>query len=674
MKEVSLSTEPQYPLPPTEEAREKNKGLPSHPIEHISEGLLEKILVGWFLIFYGLILIRNAWLSDDAYITLRVVDNFVNGYGLRYNIDERVQAFTHPLWMFLLSGVYSVTREGYLTLLFLCFVASLMSVACVAFRMAATPMSALLTLLSLILSQSFMDYSTSGLENPLTHLLALSMLILYLKREPCFRTVLLMAFLMCLSTLNRMDTILLFLPVLAVWVWQYGITRGMFTVILGFLPFVGWELFSILYYGFPFPNNAYAKLGADVGTGALFVQGLFYFLDSIETDPLTPLLIFLGILIPFLVKNWKHLPVILGVLFYLIYLLRIGGDFMSGRYFSTPFLLMVALIATYPLTTSIRVWPLPFVIVLVMGLSSSHPNLVLPERRSAPKEGEPISTGYISPRGIANERLFYFYRSGLIHVNPDFFIESENAFLHGNEHSHVKVAKCIGFYGYSCPRETHIIDIWALIDPLLARLPAIRADRGEGRVGHFERMIPDGYYETLESGEDRFTDRSLAEYYKALSQLTRADLFSPGRVQVIYDMNLGRYNHLIDTRRYLNPKMRLLKLDEVSAPKAENMSIDDPTLLRDWMEGLQVDLGAKRNCSRIEISLDPTTTYDLYFTAAPTEVGHLKIEPSPEKNGLALHEIQVPPQAVTSGYNLIRLFPEEPIEKIALGHIRLLDN
>ena len=42
-------------------------------------------------------LIRNLWIGDDAFITLRVVDNWVNGYGLTWNISERVQAFTHPL-------------------------------------------------------------------------------------------------------------------------------------------------------------------------------------------------------------------------------------------------------------------------------------------------------------------------------------------------------------------------------------------------------------------------------------------------------------------------------------------------------------------------------------------------------------------------------------------------
>ena len=54
--------------------------------------------------------LRLAWLSDDAYITLRSVENFTHGYGAVYNVGERVQSFTHPLWMLLLSGVYFPLR------------------------------------------------------------------------------------------------------------------------------------------------------------------------------------------------------------------------------------------------------------------------------------------------------------------------------------------------------------------------------------------------------------------------------------------------------------------------------------------------------------------------------------------------------------------------------------
>ena len=82
------------------------------------------IAAGPALVF-AVILIRTAWMSDDAYITLRTVDNFVHGYGLTWNVAERVQSYTHPLWMFLLSAVYFVTREAYYSTMALGAVVSL---------------------------------------------------------------------------------------------------------------------------------------------------------------------------------------------------------------------------------------------------------------------------------------------------------------------------------------------------------------------------------------------------------------------------------------------------------------------------------------------------------------------------------------------------------------------
>src|SRR5262245_66527524 len=57
-------------------------------------------IVFWTFCFLLLILVLgNAWVTEDAFITFRVVDNFVHGHGLRWNIDERVEAYTNPLWL-----------------------------------------------------------------------------------------------------------------------------------------------------------------------------------------------------------------------------------------------------------------------------------------------------------------------------------------------------------------------------------------------------------------------------------------------------------------------------------------------------------------------------------------------------------------------------------------------
>src|SRR5512145_1366375 len=77
---------------------------------------------------YATFVIRTSWVSDDAFITLRVVDNAVHGFGPRWNVDERVQAFTHPLWFLVLTAAYAVTREPYLTTTVLCWLASLLAI------------------------------------------------------------------------------------------------------------------------------------------------------------------------------------------------------------------------------------------------------------------------------------------------------------------------------------------------------------------------------------------------------------------------------------------------------------------------------------------------------------------------------------------------------------------
>src|SRR5688572_13322610 len=62
------------------------------------------------LFFYLLLIIRNSWISDDAMITFRVVENFLAGYGLGFNPFVRVQVFTHPLWMLVISFFYFLQR------------------------------------------------------------------------------------------------------------------------------------------------------------------------------------------------------------------------------------------------------------------------------------------------------------------------------------------------------------------------------------------------------------------------------------------------------------------------------------------------------------------------------------------------------------------------------------
>src|SRR5688500_7203088 len=65
--------------------------------------------VRWvWLVLFLVVLLRTAWLGDDALITLRTVLNATHGYGLPFDAGERVQTFSRPLWLGLLALAYIV--------------------------------------------------------------------------------------------------------------------------------------------------------------------------------------------------------------------------------------------------------------------------------------------------------------------------------------------------------------------------------------------------------------------------------------------------------------------------------------------------------------------------------------------------------------------------------------
>ena len=87
------------------------------------------------------------------------------------------------------------------------------------------------------------------------------------------------------------------------------------------------------------------------------------------------------------------------------------------------------------------------------------------------------------PYGIANERSWYYDREFSI---PE--VVKNPPFLRTNPHPPVVEDKVIGFSGYAVGPEFFLLDLWALCDPLLARLPV--PNTKSWRIGHFERAIP----------------------------------------------------------------------------------------------------------------------------------------------------------------------------------------
>ena len=169
------------------------------------------------LIFlYLIVVFITAWLSDDAYITFRTIDNFIDGHGLTWNIGERVQAFTHPLWMFIISIFYVFTNEFYFTSVSVSIGISLLTFFLLLKKISISPLNSIIAGLILVFSKAFVDYSTSGLENPLTHLLIVLFFIIYFGTADGKKKLFILSFLTCAAALNRLDSLIIFLPALSV--------------------------------------------------------------------------------------------------------------------------------------------------------------------------------------------------------------------------------------------------------------------------------------------------------------------------------------------------------------------------------------------------------------------------------------------------------------------------
>ena len=303
---------------------------------------MPRLLMAASLVYlFGFILLK-AWVSDDAYVTFRVVDNAVHGYGLRWNTFERVQAYTHPLWMLLHIPLYAVWGDIFRTTLAL-------SIACIGGAVffasravdAAPEKTAILLFLPLAASMRFTDFATSGLESPLSCLLyAATFYVLTQKRaHPYFWFWL--ACSIALALFTRLDTAVLYAPLcLYLLIAEHKRIRWR-QVCTGSLPLLCWLAFSLFYYGFIFPNTKYAKLGTGLDFATCLQQGIIYLIDGLSND-IIMLLIF-GLMVIQLPTSLAALRqqgatstmLAFGVIAYLVYVVPHRRRFHVGT-FSCP--------------------------------------------------------------------------------------------------------------------------------------------------------------------------------------------------------------------------------------------------------------------------------------------------------------------------------------------------
>jgi arabinofuranosyltransferase len=300
--------------------------------------------------------------------------------------------------------------------------------------------------------------------------------------------------------------------------------------LLGVSPLIVWEIFSYIYYGFMFPNTAYAKLNNGVPGNELLLQGVLYLLATIKRDPLTLLVILLAIIFGFSTKNIVLRLWSLGIIFYLAYVMKIGGDFMIGRFLTVPFLVSVLLL----FQSFIRKQNIPKTImtgILVITLGMISP---IPTFRQFHPDG--FFEGF---HGIADERDVYFRGTGLLRYN-DFNGEPYIVWVDQGKDlknlsktfgKQVFAFEYVGFLGYYAGKDVYIIDTLGIGNAYLAHQPM--EDISNWRIGHYKREVTEDYIQSLDQGRNVIQDEELAILFEDVIIRSQLDVWEKDRLVYI---------------------------------------------------------------------------------------------------------------------------------------------
>ena len=408
------------------------------------------------------------WLSDDAFISFRYASNFADGHGLVFNPGQRVEGYTNFLWTALLIpvaalglsvGIASLVLSILAMAVALLLTARIASIVCPRRSRAVVPIAALL----LASSYLFATYGTSGLET----MFAAALVVLSVERALVGRMV--QAGLAgIMATMAHPDHGLFYVALGVAIVLDHKNRRDVFRDAFHFaLPFVAIFLPYFFgrwwYYGSFYPNTYYAKSGGD----SYFSQGQVYILVCVMAGGFV---FWIPMLLAGLHAQRRRLFgkfLIVAAPVYLLYVMKIGGDFMLGRLLVPLFPLMaVAVEVGVRYFAASRRMVVASIGVVLAALSA------LPARVIRP--GEKFNH-------VADERSFYLIES----LEPLRIKSPSTAFADrlkqtvGTGYDGPLIGTgCVGIVGFET--KLPILDAFGLTDPVIARRPiAVR-----GRPGH----------------------------------------------------------------------------------------------------------------------------------------------------------------------------------------------
>lgn len=525
-----------------------------------SHGLFEWI--GFAVVLYQITV--SAWVCDDAFHGLQMVRNLVEHHQFVYVLGERVSVSTCPFHTLLIAGLYAIFGNAYLCAVISGILLSAAAVFLLFFKTCkGNTRRIIIFTLCMFYSRCFISYTTSGLENSMLFLLAGLFLYIYLKTDDDFgmKKLLLMALLVGIIAGTRMDAVLIFVPacIAVYFVGCFTKEKWIKRYIAGFvglLPFILWLIFSVIYFGVPFPNTAYIKLNTGFPVSDYLYNGLRYVGCTFLFDPIMILTIAAYLVLVFVKAQKKHFLIAAGVIIYAVYIVRVGGDFMVGRHFTLMFYISLFGISDL-LGSGVRIKENKVLKVMFNRYFFTAAALIafslLDEYAFYTRSPN------VNITGVADERDYYFPSTSLKKYLSKTGGESGlrkyaySGYVYELRETGGLVPFCGGYHIFYWGNDKKVLDSMGIGDALLARLPYdIEATRERypdvkpWRIGHIVRIFPDGYNDTIKTGKNLIKNESLAEYYDKLSLVISGDIFSPERMKAVYELNTGKYDYLIE--------------------------------------------------------------------------------------------------------------------------------
>jgi len=295
------------------------------------------------------------WVDEDAFIDFRVVHNLLAGHGPVFNVGERVEVDSDPLWVATLTAVHGITPWASLAwtsvwLGMVCTAGGFVSGGLAVVRLGARHDEGTVLPLGLLMVSvvaGVWEFATSGLEMSMVFLWLGTSFLLVVRVADRRSGALAAAAVAGLGTLIRPEL----LVASAVWVialvllvasptWPRPgprVRRGVSVIAGAFALPVAVELLRMAYYALLVPSTALAKAAGS----SWWSQGATYLWNFVAPYTLWLPIVLAACLVGARLSRWWRIGDRTGVLVLctplvagltdLVYVVHVGGDYMHAR-------------------------------------------------------------------------------------------------------------------------------------------------------------------------------------------------------------------------------------------------------------------------------------------------------------------------------------------------------